>query len=139
MKNIRILSLSLILFVAASCGSTKSLNPLKILTENSWMLDTLMGIGINSSDFSGDLPSLNFLDAGKLSGFSGCNTFNGNFSLEGASLKLDPGAMTRKACPGNGEQNFMSALGKVNDLKIGKDKLTLMDGANELMTLIPRK
>lgn len=139
MKNTRMLSLSLILLFAASCGSTKNLNPLKMLTGNSWMLETLMGSGINLSDFSGDLPSLNFLDAGRLSGFSGCNSFNGNFSLEGASLKLDPGAMTQKACPGNGEQNFMSVLGKVNDLKIGKDKLTLMDGANELMTLIPKK
>lgn len=139
MKHLRILSLSLILLMAASCGATKSLNPLSLLSGNGWVLDTLMGSGINLADFAGGLPSLDFLEGGKLSGFSGCNNFNGSFALEGNDLKLDPGAMTRKACPGNGEQGFMSAINKVNNLKIGKDKLTLMDGASELMTLIPKK
>lgn len=91
------------------------------------------------NQFAGGIPSLAFLEDGKLSGFSGCNNFSGNFSLEGTGIELDPGAMTKKMCPGSGEQDYISALGKVGDLKIGKDKLTLLDGATELMSFVPKK
>ena len=88
--------------------------------------------------FPGGIPSLDFLAEGKLSGFSGCNNFSGNFSLEGTGLKLEPGAMTKKMCPGTGEQDYISALGKVRDLKIEKEKLTLLDGDTELMSFVPK-
>ena len=123
----------------SSCNPLKSLNPLSLLTGNTWELASLLGKNLDLSQFAAGIPSLNFLEEGKLAGFSGCNDFNGSFALEGTSLNLDPGAMTRKACPGSGEQDFISALGKVSNLKVDKDKLTLLDGASELMTLIPKK
>lgn len=123
----------------SSCTPLKSLNPLSLLTGNTWELASLLGKNLDLSQFAAGIPSLNFLDEGKLSGFSGCNNFNGSFALEGTDISLDPGAMTRKACPGSGEQDFISALGKVSNLKVDKDKLTLLDGASELMTLIPKK
>ena len=112
---------------------------MSLLTGNTWELASLLGKNLDLSQFAGGLPNLNFGDAGKLTGFAGCNNFNGSFELEGTKLNLDPGAMSRKACPGSGEDDFISALSKVKDLKIGKDKLTLLDGADELMTLIPKK
>jgi heat shock protein HslJ len=52
---------------------------------------------------------------------------------------LDPGAMTRKACPGNGEKDFTSALSQVANFKVNKNKFTLLDGAaKELMSFIPQ-
>jgi heat shock protein HslJ len=46
--------------------------------------------------------------------------------------------MTRKACQGSGEDEFISAIGKVKNIKAGKDKLTLLDGTTEIMRLIPK-
>jgi len=112
---------------------------MSLLTGNTWELASLLGKNLDLSQFAGGLPTLDFGDVGKLAGFTGCNNFNGSFALEGDKLDLNPGAMTRKACPGTGEKDFLSALAKVKDLKIAKDKLTLLDGADELMTLIPKK
>lgn len=139
MSAFKTLCFGLIFLLFASCASTKSMNPLSLLTENNWALSSLMGNGLDMNQFAGGIPSLDFLEDGKLSGFSGCNNFSGNFSLEGTGIKLDPGAMTKKMCPGTGEQDYISALGKVGDLKIGKDKLTLLNGATELMSFVPKK
>lgn len=139
MKAFKTLSYGLILLLLASCGSTKAINPLSVLTQNSWALSSLMGKGLEINQFEGGLPSLHFLDDGKLSGFSGCNNFSGNFSLEGTGIRLDPGAITKKICSGKGAQDFLSALGKVGDLRIGKEKLTLLDGSTELMSFVPKK
>ncbi len=138
MKASKILTYLLIIVISASCASSKPINPLKLLTGNSWALSSLMGEGLDMKQFPGGIPSLDFLAEGKLSGFSGCNNFSGNFSLEGTGLKLEPGAMTKKMCPGTGEQDYISALGKVRDLKIEKEKLTLLDGDTELMSFVPK-
>jgi heat shock protein HslJ len=99
----------------------------------------MLGKALDPEKFASGLPFLNFQEGGKLAGFSGCNNFNGNFNLEGTSLKLDPGAMTRKACPGDGEKDFTSALSQVANFKVNKNKLTLLDGAaKELMSFIPQ-
>lgn len=139
MKAIKNLSFGLILLLFVSCGSTKSMNPLNLLTGNSWALSSLYGKGLVMNQYPDGMPSLSFLEDGKLAGFAGCNNFSGNFSLEGTSLALDPGAMTKKMCSGNGEQDFISALGKVADLKIDKDRLALFDGTTELMSFVPKK
>lgn len=138
MKKVKLLALGLVFVAFSGCSAVSNLNPLSLLTGNSWVLSTLMGSGLDLSKFTSGIPALNFLDGGGLSGFTGCNNFNGNFNLEGDRLSLDPGAMTKKACPGSGEQNFLSALGQVKNLKVAKDKLTLLDGAKELMTLVPQ-
>ena len=65
--------------------------------------------------------------------------FTGNFKLEGTGITLDTGAMTRMACPGNGEADFLSAIKQVTNLKLNGNTLSLLNGANEVMGLIPKK
>lgn len=139
MKPLRIFSLGLLIIIFNGCSSTASLNPLSLLTGNIWQLSTLMGESPDVSKFGPGLPTLDFLEGGKLAGFAGCNNFSGGFSLEGTGIKLDPGAMTRKACPGDGEGEFISALSKVKNFSVGKEKLTLLDGATELMSFVSKK
>ena len=138
MRAFKILPFGLIFLLFVSCSSTKATNPLNLLTGNTWALSSLMGQELDLSQFSGGLPSLNFLDDGNLAGFSGCNNFSGNFTLEASGLLLDSGAITKKMCPGSGEQDFISVLNKVKDLKISKDKLILLDGSTELMSFVPK-
>ena len=123
----------------SSCSSVGNLNPLSLLTGNNWVLNSMLGKALDPAKFAGGLPFLNFQEGGKLAGFAGCNNFNGNFNLEGTSLKLDPGAMTRKACPGDGEKDFTSALSQVANYKVNKNKINLLDvAAKELMSFIPQ-
>lgn len=97
-----------------------------------------MGEDPDFNNFRDGFPSLSFLERGKFTDFEGCNNFSGGFSLEGNSLKLDSGEMIRKACQGSGEDEFIAALGRVKIIRSGKDKLTLLDGSTEIMTLIPK-
>ena len=139
MRTHRVIYLSFLILLLGGCSSTSTLNPLSLLMGNKWELSSLMGGAIAPGKFETGLPNLSFLEGGKLSGFAGCNNFSGGFSLEGSGIQLDPGAMTRMACPGTGESEFIAALGKVKNFTVGKEKLTLMDGATELMSFIPKK
>ena len=139
MRALKTLSFGLIFLLFASCAGTKAINPLNLLKSNSWALASLMGKGLDLNQFTGGIPSLSFLEDGNLAGFSGCNNFSGNFMLEGTSLLLDPGAITKKMCPGTGEEDFISAMNQVKALNISKDKLTLLDGTTELMSFVPKK
>lgn len=138
MRLIQIGSFSLIFLLFSSCGSTKKMDTLSFLTGNTWVLSSLMGEDVDQIKFPDGLPTFSFLEGGKLAGYAGCNNFSGGFSLEGTSVKLDPGAMTRKACEGVAEDEFISAMSKVKNIKAGKDKLTLLDGTTEIMRLIPK-
>lgn len=139
MKKITKVSFGLLILFSIGCSGTAKLTPISLLTGNSWELSSLMSNTINMSKFGAGPPTLNFLEGGKLAGFAGCNNFSGGFSLEGTGIKLDPGAMTRKACADDGEDQFVSALNKVKNFTVAKGKLTLLDGATELMSFVPKK
>ncbi|AKP51006.1 hypothetical protein CA2015_1569 [Cyclobacterium amurskyense] len=137
MRQFKILFTFILLFSFTACSSLNNINPLSLLMGNKWKLAGMMGKSLDVGKFADAVPLLSFMDGGKLSGFTGCNNFSGDFTLEGKSLSLNPGAMTKKACPGTGESDFLKALSMVKNFKVVKDKLVLMDGASELLSFIP--
>lgn len=139
MKTLKYLSVGILLLVAISCRSLNSINPLLQLSKNTWETELIMGQPLDLKEVPGGLPSLSFLEGGKLAGFTGCNNFSGNFSLEGTSIQLDPGAMTKKSCPGSSEQDFIAAIIRASQLRITKDRLTLLNDSTELMSLTPKE
>jgi heat shock protein HslJ len=139
MLQLRALSLGLFFIFFSACGITTSLNPKSIVSGNNWVLYSLAGKEIDKGKFGIELPSLDFLDGERLAGFSGCNNFSGEYQLQGANIQLSSGAMTKKSCPGTGEPEFISALERVKNFTVGKEKLTLLDGSTELMSFIPKK
>lgn len=71
---------------------------------------------------------LNVADDG-VSGFTGCNTFTGNYELERTQLSFGPLASTRKACPGeNPEQQFLKVLDAIEQFDITPNRLALSTG-----------
>tara|TARA_R110002096_G_scaffold28177_23_gene85560 strand:+ start:432 stop:857 length:426 start_codon:yes stop_codon:yes gene_type:complete len=137
MRQFKILFTFILLFCFTACSSLNNINPLSLLMGNKWKLAGMMGKSLDVGKFADAAPLLSFMDGGKLSGFTGCNNFSGDFTLEGKILSLNPGAMTKKACPGTGESDFLKALSMVKNFKVVKDKLVLMDGASELLSFIP--
>jgi len=119
----------------SSCSSADLLSQ---LSGKEWNVTSLLGKNLNGGDAPGKLPSINFGDNGKLFGSTGCNNFVGSFKLEGTSLSLDPGAITKMFCPESSEDNFLTAIKQVTNLKMDGSTLNLLNGATTVMSLVPK-
>jgi heat shock protein HslJ len=137
-KLLAFLSLAILFFGLNACSSAKKMNVTDLLLGKSFNVESIAGKVLNAADYKNGLPSFNFGTEGKLNGNTGCNNFNGNFKVDGGVLNLNPGAMTRMACPGSGEADFLNALKQVTGLKQEGSKLKLLNGATEIMSLIPK-
>ena len=124
-----------ILLLVNACSSGDQLTQL-VGTE--WSVTSLLGKSLNAAEITKGLPSLDFSDNGKLFGSTGCNSFTGSYKLEGTKLSLDPGAMTKMMCSDNTEQDFLNAINQVTNLKMDGNTLNLLNGANTVMSLIPK-
>lgn len=74
--------------------------------------------------------TLTFNEDGTLGGSSGCNTYGGNYTLDGAAITIDSLVWTLMACldpPGVMEQEttYLDTLGAVTTWEIGPNGLTL--------------
>jgi heat shock protein HslJ len=110
-----------------------------LLKSNTWELKTINGSAFETKEFLTGTPYLLFQKSGKLLGSTGCNNMMGTYKLKKACLQLDPGAITRMACQGNGEAIFLDAMKKVQSMKIDAEKLTLSGDNKEIMTFVPKK
>lgn len=137
-KLLAYLSFATLCFGMNACSTAKKLNITDLLQGKSFNVESIAGKLLNAADYKNGLPSFNFGTEGKLSGNAGCNNFNGNFKVDGNTLNLNPGAMTRMACPGSGETDFLNAVKQVTGLKQEGGKLKLLNGATELMSLVPK-
>jgi META domain len=70
-------------------------------------------------------------EAGKISGFAGCNNFVGGYTTNGVRLSFSALASTRKACEKDvmdEESKFLNQLGSVKTYSISRDgkRLTML-------------
>jgi len=103
-------------------------SPGAALAGTAWNLAQMGG----TADFAHILPTIQFGDDGKVFGFSGCNTFTGTFTTEGATLTLGPLAMTKIACvrPASAvESDYLEALAGVSSWEIGAGGQLTLGGA----------
>jgi heat shock protein HslJ len=122
------------------CSSTKTGNPKKLITAISWELSSINGNEANASNYSRGLPDATFTTDDKLSGNGGCNRFSGSYTYDDkGNLTIGRLMSTKMYCAGDGEGEFMKALGAANMAKIENDKLTLLNGTQELMVFVPKK
>jgi heat shock protein HslJ len=68
-------------------------------------------------------------DAGMVTGHSGCNSFRAAYTRDGERITIQPPAMTRMACNGEGvmaqEQEFLTALATATTWTIGNGMLDM--------------
>ena len=82
--------------------------------------------------------------SGSAAGFSGCNRYNGSYSLEdaaadGAGLSFGPLASTRRACVEGMEleQRYLATLAQVSGYRLDGNRLVLLAGAEEVAVFEP--
>ena len=141
MKNIsfRIQVLFCLIALVSACKTSSKLDAKDQLTVSAWELNTLDTKAVDAKQFMKGLPYLVFDKDGRYTGSSGCNSMSGSYEAKNNNISLVPAAMTRMACPGNGEMLFLEALQKVKNLEFTGGKLVLLDGTTEIMTFVPRK
>jgi heat shock protein HslJ len=137
-------SLIIILFclLGVACSSMKKQTetkgqPVATLT-GTWVLDVVPYTkGTLDTLYPETKPSLSFDLAQKsFSGYSGCNNINGPLVADNNTISFKGDiAMTRMACPGDGESVFMEHLKRINKYSVSADgkELTLIQGDLALM------
>ncbi len=138
-KAVNLLAALFITALAVSCGSTKEVDPLTILTGKTWELSKINGKNADASMYR-ELPYVSFSNDHKIMGKGGCNSFSGSYNLnDEGGLNVSQVMSTKMACEGVSENEFFAALEKANNTKIDPDKLVLMTGVDEIMVFVPKK
>ena len=106
-----ILSLILVVVLMTNCDTSKkatdtnnNTNPEMMDNQAiigiSWKLTTLEGQAVTSDPNQAQDIHFVLQEDGKVTGFTGCNVFNGNYTLEeGMRISFSKMATTRMACP----------------------------------------
>lgn len=129
----KIVFLIVILFAFTSCNSSKkSSKNYSDALEGTWQLNYITGPRIAFDGLYADKkPMIRFdVKKNKISGNTSCNNFSGDLKTEGTKINFSEAiAMTKMACPGEGETIFLQALKKINnyDVTAGYTLTLLMD------------
>ena len=130
-----------LLLSTVSCGTSNSLSryPFRYLSQEVWVLASLNGVADLQSTFNGELPYLVFGTDGITSGFTGCNNLVGAVTNLDDGFRVDRGAYTEKACPGEGEKLFLEAVRTATGYDLRKGRFALNDSGRELVVFTPKE
>lgn len=106
------------------------------LQGGSWRITDLPGTAAGGLDGLQRPVSVRF-EAGRVSGFSGCNTFRGSYALQGDQLTLAQLASTQMACdePGMSIENvFLAAFAGALHAEVDGDRLSLTAASGQVLT-----
>ena len=123
MKKV-ILLLTIAIQLISSCTTSKLPSTTNTL-EGTWQLKYITGprIAFNGL-FPENKPTITFdLKESRVSGNNSCNDYSGSLIVKGNQINFKDSKMiaTLMACQGQGEQVFMSTLGKINTYSISED------------------
>ncbi len=96
--------------------------------EGTWEASYVMGAPVSFAKlYPEKKPALVIdLDAKRVIGNTGCNQFNGTFIREGHEIRFsDQLALTRMACPGEGEALFLKTLKSIDRFSLSENGKTL--------------
>lgn len=135
----KIIVLFFFTIILNACGSTNTTSSLSDNTMNNNKLDGNYTIkSLESQDNLSQALTIIFdSTTNRVSGFSGCNTFTGNYTLNNNILQIGTLASTRKMCLENDntlESKMLQTLGEINGFNIKDTTLTLSQGDKKLIT-----
>jgi heat shock protein HslJ len=120
-----ILLLAIVLFSACSPGS-------QVLDGTSWKLTSYLDDQGQTVDVLPGSVVTAYFQATVVSGISGCNDYNGPYTIDKGKLTFGPMATTRTMCAEplgimQQEQAYLSALDKVVSYKVKGETLEMFD------------
>lgn len=101
------------------------------LTNTYWQLVSIAGEPVPETSNEQKAHIL-FLDDGRVSGFSGCNQYMGDYQVTGENLLFDSMSSTLRACPDNlTEKMLFAAFAKTVGVNLEGIELRLLGEAGE--------
>ncbi|MEX1171483.1 MAG: META domain-containing protein [Chloroflexota bacterium] len=100
------------------------------LAGTSWVLAE-----IPTAPIVDTIPTLDFGADGTVSGFAGCNTFNGTYQADESSIAFGPLATTKIGCPDPTmlvERAYLAALASATSWRIGEAGRLVLEGGPTL-------
>lgn len=85
------------------------------------------------------IPRVQFVNPERVTGTTGCNTFNGPLTVVNGQLKLGPLASTKRMClgdPHETERRFLAALEETRTLQRVNNQLQLLDGQGKVLLVL---
>lgn len=82
------------------------------------------------------IPGVIYFNDGRFSGQASCNSFNGEYVVQGKKLSTGQMAITRKACPEEAmmkEQTLIAAWSEVSQYAIDEGQLLLKDPTGKVV------
>ena len=120
------------LFALAGCAITSRDATIE-LPGTSWVLVELDG----TAPVGETPPTIAFDDQGSVSGTGGCNTFNGEVTIDGSDLTFGPLATTQMFCGEDGvadqEQAFLVAVQEATSYTIDNEGRLVLEGEAPLV------
>ncbi len=135
MSRLRLLSVPLVfglLSIVIACSPTE--DPAD-LTDRTWKLIEFGEAGAMNQAV-GDATAM--FELGTVSGSTGCNSYSGEYSIDGDSMSIGPVAATERACmdpPGIMEQEsvFLRILSAVTKFEVSGNELRLESASGLLV------
>ncbi len=123
-------SLILVAFATYSCESSKNVLESSKMQQQSVYGSYMISQIRQNKSIPKELMITFEENTNKFTGFSGCNSFFGTYTLEGNKVKLSNTASTKKYCQeelNNVENHFLEALNMVNTFTLSDNVLSLLE------------
>jgi len=141
MKSVIIISFSIFLFSCNNVAKSSAQEHNAMVStdlKGEFYVETLNGTHIASNKLT-----INFnTETQNVYGFSGCNRFTGNYTLNSNSIKIGPLASTKMLCIDDAankmETAFLKALASVDSILLKENKLMLLYKQNIVLTATKR-
>ena len=121
------------LFMLAACepsASTENGADPSMLYEKKWLVTDVNGKPVSEESEA----AFTFTESGRYGGNAGCNSLSGKAHFDGGDVRLDPGPMTKMACPEPfmaQEQAVIAALAATKSWEVAEDVLLFKDAEGE--------
>lgn len=113
---------------------------MKSLASQKWVLKSINGKDATSLFTNGNIPSLEIKPSeNKVTGNSGCNSFNSNYNIQGTTIEISPAMMTRMACPNmDAESLFINEIVGSSTLKVADGSLIFIKKGKDVLIFVPQ-
>lgn len=115
-----LLSLLSIVLMADSCNSKKNDLDAKIMDQNSLVGDYII-TELGDKAMTSQTLKISFSEKNEVTGFGGCNSFFGTYTLEKGKISFGNIASSKKYCGkeiGTTERDFLTALSQSKEVKL---------------------